>query len=357
MTLYGEPRVWLEQFPLGERVPFTCQHLGLEYPGEVVRADTWSPRWGNPLNGEVYFRVVLRQRRGGLEPVLRDPRIAVCLPASGQYRRRSRLATEVSTTRETQAVYDSIRGTYSDFRRWESDLAILRGLAGLARSISEISGASEYLKEAEIPPETHPELSVDRQALLASLAPGSLAQSPGRNWDVLIRDVAGFKARYLDAYRTHHENFRAGAPVYIRDLGSARLKLRALEHLNTLAELGRPTGAGLEDRIEELGPEPSPCSVAGPEVQLDSHPWCGECGLTLEFQLPLDQLASLTAVVDTDLGAKNRQLSTLLVERILQGKQDERLDDLLKIVQASDLSALSNTINAELMGFIQGIIS
>ena len=79
--------------------------------------------------------------------------------------------------------------------------------------------------------------------------------------------------------------------------------------------------------------------------------------MTLDYQLPMDRLAWLTAAVDMDLGSKNRQLSTLLVERILQGKQDERLDDLLKIVQASDLSALSNTINVELVGFIQGIIS
>lgn len=98
--------MWLEQFPLGEAVPFRCQHLGIDYPGEVVRADTWSPRWGNTLDGDIYFRVVLlRQRRGGLEPMIRDPRTAVCLPAPGRYRRRSRLASEVSTTRETQAVY------------------------------------------------------------------------------------------------------------------------------------------------------------------------------------------------------------------------------------------------------------
>ena len=73
--------------------------------------------------------------------------------------------------------------------------------------------------------------------------------------------------------------------------------------------------------------------------------------------MPVEQLARLMAALEMDLGAKNRQLSTLLVERILQGRQDERLDDLLKIVQASDLSALSNTITAELVGFIHGIIS
>ena len=94
-----------------------------------------------------------------------------------------------------------------------------------------------------------------------------------------------------------------------------------------------------------------------PDIRLDSSPWCDSCQLTLNFHLPVDQLARLMAALDMDLGAKNRQLSTLLVERILQGKQDERLDDLLKIVQASDLSALSNTITAELVGFIRGIIS
>ena len=92
-------------------------------------------------------------------------------------------------------------------------------------------------------------------------------------------------------------------------------------------------------------------------LQLDSSPWCGSCSLTLDYNLPADGLARLMAATGMDLGAKNRQLSTLLVEPILQGKQDERLNDLLKIVQASDLSALSNTMTAELVGFIQGIIS
>ena len=671
--------MWLERFPLGERVSFSCQHLGLEYPGEVVRADTWSPRWGHRLTGEVYFRVVLlRQLRGGLEPVIQDPRIAVCLPAAGLYRRRSRLSTEISTTRKTQAVYlaqkdteaelirqtlrrrleeleeqllgedsvrysdgqvitgnalevqpesifagmdpnawfsrladclltqaypklpvdldglpvpigpeaagnafsaffeqpnvpsdvieqlvpslgltglasqegskpvaglirqrisqgngaiswaglhrylaheigltgplattfllaylhsdspnyaielhpdhqialldgrplltelitpdlipalrwdprlsewavriidvdptgeqtgwndalhhlavlsprltfadtedairaqervllddlsawnqalvqarqlaessnwaaddgleiletqealerlsavqgpdfravyDSIRGVYKDFRRWESDLDVLRELAGLAQSSEEISGALEFLRAAAVPPDLPPELSVDRQALLASLSIGSLAESLRRNLEVLMREVAGFKMRYLDAYRAHHENLRNQLPVYKRDLELAQLKLRALELLNTLPELGEPTGNGLEASMDELGPGPTQCSVDGLDISVDSSPWCAACRLTLDYQLPMDRLARLTAAVDMDLGSKNRQLSTLLVERILQGKQDERLDDLLKIVQASDLSALSNTINVEFVGFIQGIIS
>jgi len=98
--------MWLEQFPLRERVPFSFTHLGIDCPEEEVWAETGSARWDLPLSGEVYFRLVsVRQPRGGLEPVIQDPRIAICLPAVGVYNRRSQIATEVSTTRETQVVY------------------------------------------------------------------------------------------------------------------------------------------------------------------------------------------------------------------------------------------------------------
>ncbi len=606
MTIYGEPRVWLEQFPLGEAVPFRCQHLGIDYPGEVVRVDTWSPRWGNTMSEDIFFRVVLlRQRRGGLEPVIEDPRIVVCLPAPGLYRRRSQLASEVSTTRETQAIYltqqdteaalirrmlrrrldeleeqllgeDSVRysegrivaewllsnawpqlpldlneqskpvepeaagevfgvifgqpdsspdgmqqlvtalglgrganreypnpvlelvrnrisaqdgpstwtdlhrylaqeigltgplatmfllvflhehrpglslelqpghqvalfdgrpleagritpdlipalrwdmrisgwagqivpiaealietrwndalhhlraisprlatasfndavraqdrllledisaltqdvaqvqglgdalgwtssqdgedlelqraldrmlrvqgsdysemyrsilDTYDDFRSWESDLVTLRELAGLARFRQDISGALEYLSGAVVPPETHPELSIDRQGLLSSLSVGGLAEFRRRNWDVLMREVAGFKRRFRDEYRSHHENIRNQLPVYQRDLESARLKLKALELLNTLPELGEPTGIEQLDSIDEMSPGLGPCLVAGPEILLDSSPWCESCRLSLDVPLSLEQLTRTMAAVDMALGAKNRQLA------------------------------------------------
>ena len=118
MTLFGEPRVWLEQFPLGEPAAFSHEHQGVSYPGEVLRAGKWSPEWGHPLEGEVYFRIVLlQQRRGGLRPVIQDPRIALCLPAAGLSRRRGRLAGEMSATRETQAVYLTQRDTEADLIR------------------------------------------------------------------------------------------------------------------------------------------------------------------------------------------------------------------------------------------------
>ena len=45
-----------------------------------------------------------------------------------------------------------------------------------------------------------------------------------------------------------------------------------------------------------------------------------------------------------------------MVDRILQGETDEQFDEFLKIVQASDLSALSNTLSAELVTFIRALL-
>ena len=118
MTLYGEPEVWLEQFPLREPRSLACDHLGLRYTGEVIRADRWSSSWGAPLEGDTFFRVILlRQRRAEFSPDIRDPRIAVCLPGPGLSRQHSRLTGELATTRETQAVYLSQRDTQADLIR------------------------------------------------------------------------------------------------------------------------------------------------------------------------------------------------------------------------------------------------
>ena len=67
-------------------------------------------------------------------------------------------------------------------------------------------------------------------------------------------------------------------------------------------------------------------------------------------------MAATITNIESELGTKNRQLSVILVESIVQGRKDERLEDFLKIVQASDLSAISITLTPELVTFIRGML-
>jgi hypothetical protein len=126
--------------------------------------------------------------------------------------------------------------------------------------------------------------------------------------------------------------------------------------LNTIPELGLPAGEGLSESLDVLDVAFASCTVTAHDLDLSETPACRFCGLRLDQTLPVETLAGVLAIIDARLGEKNRQLSNLLVERILHGQLDQRLEDFLKIVQASDLSALSNTISAELVDFIRRIL-
>lgn len=254
-----------------------------------------------------------------------------------------------------RSAYHSARHIYSDYRMLEQDAYLLRQLSRLAHYSEQLQATWEYLDNAPVPA-VMAELCIDKRGLEAALAPDTLLRS-SRSWSMLAQQVADFKGRYADAYRAHHQRINQSLPEYEHNLTGARLELRALQLLNTLPELGPPAGLELPAFMVHLEHRPAPCPFASQDLDLGDIPRCSSCGLTLEQSLPEGGLSRLLTATDAALGEKNRQLSNLLVERILQGQADQRLEDFLKIVQASDLSALSNTINEELVAFIRRMLA
>ena len=90
---------------------------------------------------------------------------------------------------------------------------------------------------------------------------------------------------------------------------------------------------------------------------MEDNPICGSCEITLETALPLDALNRVSAAIDAALAVQNQKLSDLLVGKIMQSADDPRLDDLIRIVQTSDLSALSNTLNQDMADFIHRVLA
>jgi hypothetical protein len=54
-----DPSPWAEFFPMDAVTPITAVHLGIEYPGEVVRAARWSASLGQVPRDGSYFKIVL----------------------------------------------------------------------------------------------------------------------------------------------------------------------------------------------------------------------------------------------------------------------------------------------------------
>ena len=60
--------------------------------------------------------------------------------------------------------------------------------------------------------------------------------------------------------------------------------------------------------------------------------------------------------IEAALSAKTRSLSGQLVSKVLHGGTGSQFEEFLKIVQAGELNALSNTLNPELLASIRSVL-
>ena len=192
----------------------------------------------------------------------------------------------------------------------------------------------------------HRELSLDHIALMEEVSlPVFLANVQG--WPTVRGHIREYQARYRRAYADHHS-------YYQRE--SSRLWLDALGQLNWIADLGPPAGTGLGQRYNGLERGIRRCDVDLGDMPLQLSPWCPNCQMALGETPPAQELELFLRDLDHALGEQNRRLSLVLVERILHDRVDQRLENFLKIVQASDLAALSNTITDDLAQFIRQLL-
>ena len=218
----------------------------------------------------------------------------------------------------------------------------------------EIIDARSYLEGAQIGP-GYGELSLSRVALLERIVMPVVLES-AHVWQALKASFEQFRKRYADAYVAFHASYHDETAAMHQSLEQARRSVATLGYLNSLTELGKPMGTDLESRLERLAKRIHVCATVGDALQLEHSPRCLQCDLALGTRPPAREAASLVAEVEAALDEQNQRLSHLLVRDIMQGRADPRLDDLLKIVQASDLSALVNTLDEEMVEFIRGLL-
>ena len=94
----------------------------------------------------------------------------------------------------------------------------------------------------------------------------------------------------------------------------------------------------------------------GSELDLSNEPHCPECQISLAQPVPAAELARLAPLVETALDGKTQELSRRLVEKALAGGTDERWQEFLQIVQASELPFLANTLDNDLVTFIRQVL-
>ena len=287
--------------------------------------------------------------------IFRTLALAPQVPNPDEEQPRSTLQrlSEVCEGEDFQTVYKLALRGFGDPRRLLQELELLKRLLHLGESLEEIIRLKSYVDGAEI--ETgYDELSFDRTAVLKEMSLQVFLGSP-RGWPTVRAHVREFRSRYSQAYVAAHDDYQREDSRLRASLEDSRLKLNALGLLNSIAELGEPVGTELAPRHGDLERRIRSCDVDSRNIPLHLSPRCS-CRMALGQAPPSSEVGLFHRDLERPLEEQNRRLSLALMERILHGRTDQRLEDFLRIVQASDLSALSNTLNDELAQFIQQLL-
>ncbi len=247
----------------------------------------------------------------------------------------------------------AVTASYSSVQALAEDVSLCQRLSQLARLTPDILAARSYLEAARVGLSDQ-ELEMDRLSLLEQLNMANLVHG-SHLWPSIKALLDWFKARYGSQYQAHHSRYHLRLSELRAAMDSAYPRLQALSRLNSLEALGNPVGQGLGQRYEPLLPQLTSCPAR--EVSVPEQPRCPNCRLALDAEPPQAEVQSLLAELDSSLRQQQRRLSTEAIRRILSRSTEPRLDRFLKVVRASDLSALTEVLDDELVVFLRDLLA
>ncbi|MBA7607476.1 hypothetical protein ES703_14635 [subsurface metagenome] len=156
-------------FKPGEANPWRAVYQGIDYPGEVLIAETWRPELGQKIaEGDIHFRIVVLTKPQQVSPEsIADRRIALCIPgmAIKEEREHYRVGKK-ELLREEATLYAA--GQVLTKERLPIDAKEVFSAPDNEKRFQLI--ASIILAHA------YPRLPIDTSALKKTLSPGDVAE-------------------------------------------------------------------------------------------------------------------------------------------------------------------------------------
>ena len=228
----------------------------------------------------------------------------------------------------------------------------LERLAALAPAIT---GARRYL-DAMTFDRGHRDLAVKRDAVAGRMALDSLMSNPSL-WDSVEESFRQLRREYADAYLPHHARYHHEAAELVSRLERIRPQVGALARFNQVPEFGGPLGADIPNRFEEMLATIRTCTATEDEIAVEAVPLCQTCLLPMNEDIRRREAALVLDDTERAMRAYNRRLSSEGVGLILADPTKEQLDKFINLIQVSDLSALANVLDEEVLEFLRRFVS
>ena len=216
------------------------------------------------------------------------------------------------------------------------------------------TGTIAFLERATVEEERR-ELSMEREALLSRLRDPALLTSP-QQWPALAEASRRFLEAYAAAYVEHHDAYHLQMELLAHRMAEADTQARALARLNAVPELGRPIAPELPGLCEELRNVVLTCGAPLDADAIAGAAVCPSCALRLDAVPPTAEVEALSASVNEALSEQNARLARAVAHRLIKRETNERLDRFVQVVEVSDLSALANILDDELVAFLGALL-
>lgn len=171
-----------------------------------------------------------------------------------------------------------------------------------------------------------------------------------------------WKANYAQAYRKAHRAFFEGIENIAASAQALRVRVIALNRLNTVTELGPPlAGTGnLDTELKQVETAAWICLDAAEAAVAGTNAVCPKCEWTPAKVLPEKGCERISSLVGQGLADRVQRLKDASIAAILKraADQSERTDlkSLLEIIQIADADKLVGVITDDLVGFLRKLL-
>jgi len=265
----------------------------------------------------------------------------------------------VAARRDLEAAVEAARARFETPEGFSECIYLARCLRRDATGALSLLGARQYVAAATVPGSL-PDLDTDREAVLNASTFAAAWRDPSRlAWMESILDI--WRREYVARYVQFHSRQREALTSLAERLEDAQPLASALGRLNQVRALGPPVGVGaLEAYCRLRQARPCPVDERDLAAALGEAPLCPGCGCRLGDSAPASEAGRVVKSLQRALVAQQSRLGSRVVSRILanprQGDQ-ERIDQFLRVVQASDLDGLILVLDDTLVGFIEDLLS
>jgi hypothetical protein len=263
----------------------------------------------------------------------------------------SRIA-ELAASGDAESLILCAERLYPAKQALSEDICILRAFTRSPKQAGEIAAVRRFLTRAAVPAE-EADLALDRSLLLEQLTFAALAIEPNRLAPATAA-LARFRQRYVSLYQQHHTAYWAEMARLHASLLVDQSHGDSLRRINTLAELGPPAGVGALAAFDSLLEETSACPlIAGIEEVAAAEGSCPECGLLLDQSPPARRVAEILDRIERACDRQMAQLSSSAIQQVLRRSNDSRVDQFLRMIQASQMSRLRDIMDDDLVGYLR----